>query len=755
MEHSRRIERDQLNAQRASEAATTELKKHREFHPDGDFARGVPVPQLVIAQQIGERAVSLRAIAARPFDAMVEAEVTTDRSRIVLWYANSDTLVNEVLHHVDGDVDVLSWTHPGFQLAISGRLGEVQEIARRGYCLRDVKAIARARFRQVSPTIAGLYDPGGVVDGAGIAARKPEFGLKSVKLDMTPEQVAAFISRMRGVLMVTGAPGTGKTTVAFQRIRFLVDQQQFRDPEDLLVPYGPALTKVFLANANLVDYSRRLLTDELGVPGDVVALVPDFVAEYLDRVWFQPLNARPRTRKATQEERRGREAFFSLCKVRDLRGMWETVESQARTRLAGAASADWATATAKKSGEAAEATAKLVQALSVVPKRESPDPGGSALRMDAVYSRVRGPYTLLRQALPEKPREAFDTQFGRWLFWVFDPLDVMKSYFSAHRQDGTARIKGGTAGRVRPRNVIDDILGDWEKRQYFPEESGWIAWVLRFVLPEETEDKFREVPCAIPDTTHATQRRWTHVVIDEAQDLAVQEASLLGSLVDPKGALTVSADFHQIVSPVHGMIDAEGLKFGLPIWDQNLYTQFPFQKNLRQSREIGSFLVEFFAKAFQEFPSFEAGNREEGTRPTLYTGKTKTFSRLIKQMVSVLNNSATIRSVALLQIDEDLEALERIRRQLASDGVSLADINELAAERRLITTSVERAKGLEFDACIVLGLDAIDRSSLNFAKNRAYVALSRPTQRLFMLCEHFPPLLQQVRRDLFEHHPVH
>ena len=64
MEHSRRIQRDQLNAKRAQEAAASELKKQRGFHPGGDFVRGVPVPQLMIAQHAGERVVTLRVIAA-------------------------------------------------------------------------------------------------------------------------------------------------------------------------------------------------------------------------------------------------------------------------------------------------------------------------------------------------------------------------------------------------------------------------------------------------------------------------------------------------------------------------------------------------------------------------------------------------------------------------------------------------------------------------------------------------------------------
>jgi hypothetical protein len=62
---------------------------------------------------------------------------------------------------------------------------------------------------------------------------------------------------------------------------------------------------------------------------------------------------------------------------------------------------------------------------------------------------------------------------------------------------------------------------------------------------------------------------------------------------------------------------------------------------------------------------------------------------------------------------------------------------------------VERIKGLEFDAAVVLGLDDVDRSALNFTLNRAYVALSRPTRRLIMLCSEFPTLFGKIDRSLF------
>ena len=171
-------------------------------------------------------------------------------------------------------------------------------------------------------------------------------------------------------------------------------------------------------------------------------------------------------------------------------------------------------------------------------------------------------------------------------------------------RQGTAveLIRRGVPDLATPQTVVDEVLADWEKRLYGPEALAWFSWILRFALPEEAapDEGFRGVPRAIPIPTHPSERRWTHVVIDEAQDLSVQEASLLASLVHSQGALTVSADFRQVVSPVHGMTDGEALKVGLPIWDPKLHTLFPFQRNLRQSREIAQFLRAFYQRAISE-----------------------------------------------------------------------------------------------------------------------------------------------------------
>jgi hypothetical protein len=58
----------------------------------------------------------------------VVAEVADGRrrSRTVpsLWYANVGSVSNEVL----GEINVVSWTHPGLQIGLTGDLGEEEEV---------------------------------------------------------------------------------------------------------------------------------------------------------------------------------------------------------------------------------------------------------------------------------------------------------------------------------------------------------------------------------------------------------------------------------------------------------------------------------------------------------------------------------------------------------------------------------------------------------------------------------------------------
>ena len=366
---------------------------------------------------------------------------------------------------------------------------------------------------------------------------------------------------------------------------------------------------------NLIQYLEQLLKQELGIPAEVVTYVPDFLDKYLKDVWQVTGNARPITRQMQPEHRRAREAALNLGTLQDLSVAWRHVEEQARARFAAVRKAQWFRDYVDGKASAAIAE-ELAGAFSGIPVRSTAEPNGSQVRLDAMWQRVRRPYQAIREPLGEREREQFDRAFASWLYWVFDPLDILAGYLKSQRRPVVERVRSGTAGKFAGRDVVNELLDDWSRRLYGSEERSWIAWILRFALPEEAtpEDSFRGIPRAIPQPDHRTARRWTQIVIDEAQDLAVQEASLLASLVHSRSALTVSADFRQVVSPVHGMTDGDALKFGLPIWDKRLHAVYPFQKNLRQSREISQFIRAVYEKMFGEFPPFDAADRVEGNK---------------------------------------------------------------------------------------------------------------------------------------------
>jgi hypothetical protein len=761
---SRRTARDRANATHAADAALREIKDLKIDPGPISFGSGPSEFQRQMVAHQGNRAASLRAIAKQPFHVMVEVTTETKlpngeySEKQQLWYGNENTRTNEVFEVNGSRIPVLAWTHPGLQVALAAPLGKIRDIRASGYRIASVEPTARARFSTVIPDIAGLYEPGGQVrlqTDTRASAAKPS-GLKAVKLEMTADQVSAFVNRMSGLMVVTGAPGSGKTTVAFQRIRFLFDQQGERSPSANHIRFAPELTKVFVANPQLVTYTRNLLVDQLDVPAEVVAEAETFISAYLDNVWRYKHEARPRQRKLTRLEERARQAVFGLRSLRDLKRCWQKYETQISARLQEATEAQWLKGF-RTSEDALAALERLAKAISRHGRSQTPQtiPRRSQLAMAPLLAAVSREYAAFRSELSSSRREVFDESFMHWLYWVYDPFDALAHYVSEERTKNALLMRNGTGERGFEEMVFGTIERDWKARLYGPEETPWLAFLLRFALPEEREpaNRFREIPAALTGSGYG-EELWTHIAIDEAQDLSAPEAALLTSFVDPQGAITLSADFRQIVLPVHGIVDDEGIdcfRFGSSLRDPRDHSLFPFARNMRQSKQIGRFLQSFYEAAFGERPTFEPSETINDTKPELRIAEWERYAEIIRQRINVLKRSPLVRSVAVVQINEDEEEMRRLRDRLTKVGLELAEVwSPIAVPDRLVTTSVERCKGMEYDACFVLGLEAVERASLNFAKNRAYVALSRPARRLVILCDQFAPILRRVDPALFE-----
>lgn len=745
------VEKDSANAVSAHDRS---LAKLRNAYPSiivDDITGAFSNTNKALLAQFNADHKSLVAIRNRSFSAMVKVNTVLRGGSVrknVLWYAHENTSTTQIL----GDVVIMPWTHPGIQRALVEDLNDDYEIEDERYTLEEITPLSRARYDQVLPDIIGIYDPGGRV--GNVKELVQQTGLKAVKLQMTKDQVKAFISRMKGVLFVTGAPGSGKTTVAFQRMRFLFDAGEQKSN----VVHTPETSRVFLANQNLIEHSRTLLEKQLEIPPSIVTLVNSFIEEYLDDAWKYKHDALLLTHRAKKRLfSRGREAFFSTCTVDDLKGCWNTYEVQIVQRLGEILETKWeglSDNNAKQTAALIGLKTKILEFATKHQKRKNlHDPASSEVRMDKLYAFCAREYDTIRTTLARKDEKKFDDIFLKWLFYVYDPLDAVASYFEGKKHEGKLRIRKGTAAKIDEELIIEQIFENFSDRQYRQEEIPWLAWLLRFALPTTSESslRFREVPRAESPVMHK-YGPWSHIVIDEAQDLSVVEASLISSFVVRDGALTISADFRQVVSPVHGMETPGAFKIGCHLLSKDDdFKQFLFSKNMRQTSQIANFLRGFYAKAFGETAPFVANDILNGPKPQLRIMPYVSYASTIRNALNTFKKTGFSGSMALLQINEDEDEMLQYREMLEKENISLADIwDSVGLEGKLVTTSVERIKGLEYDVCFVFGLEKAENMTYNFNKNRVYVALSRPTQRLFMFCEHFPNLLQGVNSDLYD-----
>ena len=126
-----RSERDQRNAGVVRQKAAEKCADGQHFVPTGTFASPVSQTEQELAAGIRDDYASHAVMEREPFHAMLEVEVENERGlQSALWYVNTKTTVNAAFTSDGKRFGVLSWTHPGAQIALSRRWAKLSGVVR-------------------------------------------------------------------------------------------------------------------------------------------------------------------------------------------------------------------------------------------------------------------------------------------------------------------------------------------------------------------------------------------------------------------------------------------------------------------------------------------------------------------------------------------------------------------------------------------------------------------------------------------------
>ena len=224
------------------------------------------------------------------------------------------------------------------------------------------------------------------------------------------------------------------------------------------------------------------------------------------------------------------------------------------------------------------------------------------------------------------------------------------------------------------------------------------------------------------------QPQYRHIIVDEAQDLSPMQLMLL-SRRSTTGAFTILGDVAQSTGP-----------WSRGDWNdarQLLQTKLPTKL---LTLEVGYRVpVEIMEFANQLLPviapdlEFPMAIRSEGVQPKVLLRAATAEQHpiddddgiLIAEEISNLIDEGF--NVGVIALQEDLLAIQRVLTSLGWKWGTVGD--ETGLHSTIVTLTPQEAKGLEFDATVVVNTGAIARSGHDGLR-LLYVALTRATQRL-------------------------
>ena len=563
-------------------------------------------------------------------------------------------------------------------------------------------------------------------DGALMAAltRKRGSVMHDIVATIQREQDLAVRSPGDGATLITGGPGTGKTAVALHRAAYLLFNERRRFESGGVLIVGPS--RVFTA------YVEQVLPSL----GEHTAALRS-LGELLDGVHSS------------------RHDPAALAAIKGSLAMLPVLERAVRAAPPGVPEAFRTT----YQGNVVHLDRRALDRVRSIALGRA-HPGGG---VQPNVQRAHAATALLEAAWERLPRELrdrrrterahfdrdmrdrteFDDFIERW--WPYrTPAELLRELadeqvlgaLAGPQQDLTAEQVRALAGswsaatqQAREASVRSGQSRPSRSSRASTGESGFDDWSVEDVplLAEldlllgpvpyderEAEDPFSDSavlevsswvdrnPAARRD---ASRESYAHIIVDEGQDLSPMQWRVLGRL-GRRASWTVVGDPVQSAWPDP---EESRLAMELALGDQRRY-RHELRTNYRNSAEIYEYAARFAKQAMPHVELPEAV-RKTGFPPEEFTDLDEAVRAALESVEGTVGVITT------------LAAFDGIR-----DG--LAEL--AAAEPRLVVLTDLDAKGLEYDAAVVLDPDAIAAESPAGLRT-LYVALTRATQRLYVV----------------------
>ena len=543
-------------------------------------------------------------------------------------------------------------------------------------------------------------------------SRARDRSMHSIVATIQAEQDRAIRAPAKGVVEISGGPGTGKTVVALHRAAYLLYTDRARYERGGVLVVGPS--GVFMRYIERVLPSLGETAVALRSVGEVVDGIkasrqdPAAVAQVKGSARMAEVLRRA-SRQAVPGAPREFRVFYRddtlVLSTRDLARIRRHLLSQ---------------------GQRNKQVGRVASAL-----------------VDALWRQVRGERAL------ERGREEFvDTMLGDDSFLVFvrdwwPPLDATEVLRWLGDPEFLGRVGEGvltsddlaTLGTpsawghdfsVQDVPLIDELryqIGDAPERDA-DEEPDPLAHLVDANMPELTTVTDREFTG--PRTANRTEDdTYAHVLVDEAQDLTPMQWRMVGRR-GPVATWTVVGDPAQSSWPHPEEADAarEEALFG----DPALVTRagrprhrFHMNTNYRNSAEIYRFAAEY-AERVGLSADLPDAVRSTGVDPVEVTVDELEdgVRECVGELLGVVDGTVGI----VVPADRHDEV-----RRWVQDWPEVADDAAGGDAARLVVLTGLETKGLEFDGIVVVQPDEIERESMT-GRSTLYVVLTRATQRL-------------------------